>query len=68
MISLATLKERLPTNPEVKAEYDRLGPVHASIGAMHEPARRLADRGGGGARDSRKAVSNCFSAFFQSSW
>jgi ribosome-binding protein aMBF1 (putative translation factor) len=34
MTSLAKLKERLLTDPEVKAEYDRLGPVYALVGAM----------------------------------
>jgi ribosome-binding protein aMBF1 (putative translation factor) len=36
MTSLAKLKERLLTNPGVKAEYDRLGPVYALVGAMVE--------------------------------
>ena len=34
MTSLAKLKKRLLTDPEVKAEYDRLGPVYALVGAM----------------------------------
>lgn len=36
MTSLAKLKERLLTNPDVKSEYDRLGPVYALVGAMVE--------------------------------
>lgn len=28
MISLVKLREQLLTDPEVKAEYDRLGPVY----------------------------------------
>jgi transcriptional regulator with XRE-family HTH domain len=36
MISLAKLKERLLTDPEVRAEYDRLGPIYALVGAMVE--------------------------------
>ena len=34
MTSLAKLKERLLTDPKVRAEYDRLGPVYALVGAM----------------------------------
>jgi DNA-binding XRE family transcriptional regulator len=34
MTSLAKLKKRLLADPEVKAEYDRLGPVYALVGAM----------------------------------
>jgi ribosome-binding protein aMBF1 (putative translation factor) len=34
MTSLAKLKERFLTDSEVKAEYDRLGPVYALVGAM----------------------------------
>lgn len=36
MTSLAKLKERLLASPEVKAEYERLGPVYALVGAMVE--------------------------------
>lgn len=36
MTSLAKLKDRLLASPEVKAEYDRLGPVYALVGAMVE--------------------------------
>ncbi len=34
MTSLAKLKQRLVTSPEVKAEYERLDPIYALIGAM----------------------------------
>lgn len=34
MTSLAKLKERLLTDPKVRTEYDRLGPVYALVGAM----------------------------------
>ena len=34
MTSLAALKENLLTDPEVKAEYERLGPVVAIVGEM----------------------------------
>lgn len=34
MTSLAKLREQLLSSPEVKAEYDRLGPVYALVGAM----------------------------------
>jgi ribosome-binding protein aMBF1 (putative translation factor) len=36
MTSLAKLRERLLTDPEVKAEYDRLGPIFAVVGEMIE--------------------------------
>ncbi len=36
MTSLADLKKRLLASPDVKAEYDRLGPVYALVGAMVE--------------------------------
>lgn len=36
MTSLAKLKERLLAVPEVRAEYERLGPVYALVGAMVE--------------------------------
>lgn len=34
MTTLAELRKQLLTSPEVKAEYDRLGPVYALVGAM----------------------------------
>jgi ribosome-binding protein aMBF1 (putative translation factor) len=34
MTSLAKLRERLLTDPEVRAEYDRLGPILAVVGEM----------------------------------
>ncbi len=34
MTSLATLRKTLLTNPEVKTEYERLGPIFAVIGEM----------------------------------
>ena len=34
MTSLAKLQERLLASPEVKAEYDRLGPVYALVGVL----------------------------------
>ena len=34
MTSLAKLRERLLSSPEVKAEYDRLGPIYALVGTM----------------------------------
>lgn len=33
MTSLADLKKRLLASPDVKAEYNRLGPVYALVGA-----------------------------------
>lgn len=36
MTSLAKLRERLLTNADVKAEYDRLGPIYDLVGAMVE--------------------------------
>ncbi len=36
MTSLAKLKEGLLNDPEVKAEYDRLGPIFAVVGEMVE--------------------------------
>jgi len=36
MTSLAKLRQKLLTDPEVKAEYDRLGPVLAVVGEMVE--------------------------------
>jgi ribosome-binding protein aMBF1 (putative translation factor) len=36
MTSLVKLKERLLTNPGVQAEYDRLVPIYALVGAMVE--------------------------------
>lgn len=41
MTSLAKLRQNLLTDPEVKAEYDRLGPVFAVVGEMIE-ARQAA--------------------------
>ena len=41
MTSLAKLRRNLLTNPEVKAEYDRLGPIFAVVGEMIE-ARQAA--------------------------
>ncbi len=41
MTSLAKLRRDLLTDPEVKAEYDRLGPIFAVVGEMIE-ARRAA--------------------------
>ena len=41
MTSLANLRRKLLTDPEVKAEYDRLGPIFAVVGEMIE-ARRAA--------------------------
>lgn len=34
MTSLAKLRRNLLTDPEVKAEYDRLGPIFAVVGEM----------------------------------
>ena len=36
MTSLAKLRRSLLTDPEVKAEYDRLGPIFAVVGEMIE--------------------------------
>lgn len=36
MTSLARLRSKLLTDPEVKAEYDRLGPIYAVVGEMIE--------------------------------
>lgn len=36
MTSLADLKKRLLASADAKAEYDRLGPVYALVGAMVE--------------------------------
>lgn len=41
MTSLAKLRQNLLTDPEVKAEYERLGPIFAVVGEMIE-ARRAA--------------------------
>ena len=41
MTSLAKLRRKLLPDPEVKAEYDRLGPIFAVVGEMIE-ARRAA--------------------------
>lgn len=41
MTSLANLKQTLLTDPEVKGEYDRLGPIFAVVGEMIE-ARQAA--------------------------
>ncbi len=41
MTGLAKLRERLLTDPEVKTEYDRLGPIFAMVGKMVE-ARQAA--------------------------
>lgn len=41
MTSLAKLRQALLTDPEVKAEYDRLGPIFALVGEMVE-ARQAA--------------------------
>lgn len=41
MTSLAKLREKLLTDPGVKAEYDRLGPFFAVVGEMIE-ARQAA--------------------------
>ena len=41
MTSLAVLKRRLLTDPEVRAEYDRLGPIFAVVDEMIE-ARQAA--------------------------
>jgi ribosome-binding protein aMBF1 (putative translation factor) len=41
MTSLAKLRQKLLTDPEVKAEYDRLGPIFAVVGEMIE-ARQAA--------------------------
>ena len=36
MISFTDLKEKMLANPDVAAEYERLGPVYALVGAMVE--------------------------------
>jgi ribosome-binding protein aMBF1 (putative translation factor) len=36
MTHLAKLRQKLLTDPEVKAEYDRLGPIHSVVGEMIE--------------------------------
>jgi ribosome-binding protein aMBF1 (putative translation factor) len=36
MTSLAKLRQKLLTDPEVKADYDRLGPIFAVVGEMIE--------------------------------
>jgi len=41
MTSLAKLKQKLLTDPAVRAEYDRLGPIFAVVGEMIE-ARQAA--------------------------
>jgi ribosome-binding protein aMBF1 (putative translation factor) len=40
MTSLAKLREELLTDPEVKAEYDRLGPIFAVVGEMVEARQK----------------------------
>jgi ribosome-binding protein aMBF1 (putative translation factor) len=39
MTSLVKLREALLIDPEVKAEYDRLGPIFALVGEMIEARR-----------------------------
>lgn len=39
MTSLARLRDKLLTDPEVRAEYDRLGPIFAVVGEMIEARR-----------------------------
>lgn len=41
MTNLAKLRQKLLTDPAVKAEYDGLGPIHAVVGEMIE-ARQTA--------------------------
>ncbi len=41
MTNLATLRRKLLSDPEVKAEYERLGPIYAVVGQMIE-ARQAA--------------------------
>jgi ribosome-binding protein aMBF1 (putative translation factor) len=41
MTSLAALRQKVLTDPDVKAEYDRLGPIFAVVGEMIE-ARQAA--------------------------
>jgi ribosome-binding protein aMBF1 (putative translation factor) len=41
MTNLVKLRQKLLTDPEVKAEYDRLGPIFAVVGEMIE-ARQAA--------------------------
>ena len=41
MTSLAQLRSNLLSNPEVRAEYERIGPIYAVVGEMVE-ARRAA--------------------------
>jgi ribosome-binding protein aMBF1 (putative translation factor) len=36
MTTLAKLRKELLTDPEVKTEYDRLGPIYAVVGEMVE--------------------------------
>ena len=36
MTSLAIVRSKLLRDPEVKAEYDRLGPIYAVVGEMIE--------------------------------
>jgi ribosome-binding protein aMBF1 (putative translation factor) len=36
MTSLANLRSKLLTDPDVKAEYERLGPIFAVVGEMIE--------------------------------
>ncbi len=36
MTSLAKLRSKLLTDPKVKSEYDRLGPIYAMVGEMIE--------------------------------
>ena len=39
MTSLAKLRDKLLTDPEVRAEYDRLGPIFAVVGEMIDARR-----------------------------
>ena len=41
MTSLAKLRRQLLTDPEIKAEYDRLGPIFAVVGEMIEARRAV---------------------------
>lgn len=40
MTSLAKLRKKLLTDPEVKAEYERLGPIFAVVGEMIEARQK----------------------------
>ena len=59
MTSLAKLRQKLLTDPEVKAEYDRLGPILAVVGEMIEARLAAGLTVQGGTSTGRAVRNNC---------